>query len=232
MSEQAIPYWHAAGQRALQRFANLEAANHARRGLEMLATLPDSPQRAKQELALQLLLGPSLSPVSGPHSVEHIYARALELAREVGGTPELFPALSGLAYAQIVRGRMREARALAEEFLELAEPQHDALVSAAGHWMVAYAAWWQGDVVDVRDHSRQGLALYDPDQHRAGIAAYNQNPGIICGYLDALADWVLGYPAQAHLGHGNGRWRTQRSSSIPTASAWPVVLRPTGSTAS
>ena len=197
--QQAVPYWHAAGQRALQRFANLEASNHARRGLELLATLPDSPQRTKQELALQLLLGPSLSPVSGPQSVEHIYARALELAREVGGTPELFPALAGLAYAQIVRGRMREARALAEEFLELAEPQHDALVSAAGHCMVAYAAWWQGDVVDVRDHSRQGLALYDPDRHRAGIAAYNQNPGIICGYLDALADWVLGYPAQAHL---------------------------------
>ena len=63
--------------------------------------------------------------------------------------------------------------------------------------MVAYAAWWQGDVIDVRDHSRQGLALYDPELHRAGIVAYNQNPGIICGYLDALSDWALGYPEQA-----------------------------------
>jgi class 3 adenylate cyclase/predicted ATPase len=196
--EQAIPYWHAAGQRALQRSANLEATNHASRGLELLGRLPDSPQRAKQEMSLQLVLGPSLSYVHGPQSVEHVYARARELARQVGGTPELFPALSGLAYAQIVRGRMLEARALAEEFVELADSQRDALVSAAGHCMVAYAAWWQGDVIDVRDHSRQGLALYNPDQHRTGIAAYNQNPGIICRYLSGLANWVLGYPAQAN----------------------------------
>jgi predicted ATPase len=197
LTEQAIPYWHAAGQRALQRYANNEAANHATRGLNLLGTLPDTPQRAKQELALQLVLGPSLSFVRGPQAVGDIYARARELARQVGGTPELFPALSGLAYAQIVRGRLREARALAEEFLELAQPQQDALVLAAGHCMVAYAAWWQGDFIDVRDHSRQGLALYNPDQHHAGIAAYNQNPGIICGYLTALSNWVLGYPTQA-----------------------------------
>ena len=155
----------------------------------------------------------------GPQSVEHIYARARELARQVGSTPELFPALSGLAYAQIVRGRLPEARALAEEFLELAEPQHDALVLAAGHWMLAYAAWWQGDFIDVREHSRQGLVLYNPDQHRAGIAAYNQNPGIICGYLTAFSNWVLGYPNQAAR-RWNGRWPTRRNSSIRTASAW------------
>jgi predicted ATPase len=197
LTAQAIPYWHAAGQRALRRYANNEAANHATRGLNLLGTLPDTPQRAKQELSLQLVLGPSLSFVRGPQAVEHIYTRARELARQVGSTPELFPALSGLAYAQIVRGRLREARALAEEFLELAAPQQDALVLAAGHCMVAYAAWWQGDFIDVRNHSRQGLALYNPDQHHAGIAAYNQNPGIICGYLTALSDWVLGYPTRA-----------------------------------
>jgi class 3 adenylate cyclase/predicted ATPase len=197
LTGQAIPYWHAAAQRALQRFANNEAANHATRGLDLLGTLPDTAQRATQELSLQLVLGPSQSFVAGPQAVEHIYARARELARQVGGTPELFPALSGLAYAQIVRGRLREARALAEEFLTLAEPQGDALVLAVGHCMVAYAAWWQGDFVDVRDHSREGLALYNADQHHAGIAAYNQNPAIICGYLTALSQWVLGYPTQA-----------------------------------
>jgi class 3 adenylate cyclase/tetratricopeptide (TPR) repeat protein len=197
LTAHAIPYWHAAGQRALQRHANNEAANHATRGLELLGTLPDTRHRAEQELSLQLVLAPSRSFVAGPQAVEHIYERARELAREVGGTPELFPTLSGLAYAYIVRGRLPEARALAEEFLELAAPQHDALVMAAGHSMVGYAAWWQGDFIDVRDHSQQGLQLYNPGQHRAGVTTYNQNPGIICGYLTALSNWALGYPAQA-----------------------------------
>jgi class 3 adenylate cyclase/tetratricopeptide (TPR) repeat protein len=197
LTEQAIPYWEAAGRRALRRYANHEAANHATRGLELLKTLPKTPGSVERELSLLLVLGPSQSFVDGPQSVEHIYARARELARHVGGTPELFPALAGLAYAQIVRGHLPQARALADEFLELAEPQQDALILAAGHSMLAYAAWWQGDFVDVRDHSRMGLELYNPDQHRAGIAAYNQNPGIICGYLTALSSWVLGYPTQA-----------------------------------
>jgi len=92
---------------------------------------------------------------------------------------------------------MREARALAEEFLELAAAQDEPRVSGVGHSMVAYAAWWQGDFIDVRDHSREGLALYDLDEFRAGATNYNQNPGIICGYLSALSNWVLGYPTQA-----------------------------------
>lgn len=197
LAAQAVPYWLAAAKRALQRHANLEAANHANRGLELLATLPDTPERDIDELSLQQVLGPSLSFVTGPHSVEHIHARAYELARKVDDASALFPALSGMAYGKILRGQMREARTLAQEFLELAERHQDALVLAAGHWMLAYTAWWQGDVVEASTHSRRGLEFYEPDQHLAGIAAYNQNPGIVCGYLDALASWVLGYPTQA-----------------------------------
>jgi class 3 adenylate cyclase/predicted ATPase len=197
LTAQAIPYWQAAGQRALQRYANNEAATHARRGLELLSTLPETPQRAKQELSLQILLGPALSCVHGPQSVEHIYARACELARHVGSTPGLFPALSGLQYAQIVRGQMHRAQALAEEFLGLAEPTHDPLILAVGHRMLAYTAWWQGDVIDVRDHSAQGLGFYNRDQHRTCVVNYAQDSGVLCGYLSAFAEWALGYPTRA-----------------------------------
>jgi predicted ATPase len=197
LTAQAIPYWQAAGQRALQRYANHEAATHARRGFELLSTLPDTPQRSKQELSLQILLGAALAGVHAPHSVEHNYARACELARQVGSTPELFPALSGFQYAQIIRGHMHKARALAEEFLELAEPKQDPLILAVGHRMLAYTAWWQGDFIDVRNHSAQGLASYNRDQHRTCVVSYTQDSGVLCGYLSALADWALGYPTRA-----------------------------------
>jgi predicted ATPase len=197
LTAQAILYWQAAGQRALQRHANHEAANHATRGLELLSSLPETSQRAKHELSLQILLGPALSSVHGPQSVEHIYARACELARHVGTTPELFPALSGLQYAQIVRGHMHKARALAEEFLGLAAPTEDPLILAVGHRMLAYPAWWQGDFITVRNHSARGLAFYNRDQHRTCVVSYSQDSGVLCGYLCALADWALGYPTRA-----------------------------------
>ena len=41
--EQAVPYWQKAGQRANQRSAYLEAIAHLTSGLELLKTLPDTP---------------------------------------------------------------------------------------------------------------------------------------------------------------------------------------------
>lgn len=196
LAAQAVTYWQAAGERALQRSANREAASHAARGLELLSTLPETPELAKHELALQLTLGGASGFVTGPQSVEHVYARACELARQVGSALEQFPALSGLAHSKMVLGHMHESRALSEEFLELARRQDDPLIQAVGHSMLAYAAWWLGDFIDVREHSRQSLALYDA-QHAAGVVPYDQDHCIVSGYLTALSNWVLGYPTQA-----------------------------------
>src|SRR5262249_23575700 len=62
---QAIPYWQQAGQHAMARSAYVEAINHLTKGLEVLKTLPDTSERARQELALQLTLGPSLLAAKG-----------------------------------------------------------------------------------------------------------------------------------------------------------------------
>ena len=62
---QAIPYWQRAGQRAIQRSANVEAISHLTKGLELLKTLPDTPERAQQELTLQIALGMPLDSHQG-----------------------------------------------------------------------------------------------------------------------------------------------------------------------
>src|SRR4029450_4954150 len=56
LAEQAIPYWQRAGQRAVERSANLEAINHLTKGLELLKTLSVTPEHAQQELTLQITL--------------------------------------------------------------------------------------------------------------------------------------------------------------------------------
>ena len=63
--EQAIPYWQQAGERATQRSAYVEAISHLTKGLEVLKTLPDTPERAQQELTLQLALSDALVAVKG-----------------------------------------------------------------------------------------------------------------------------------------------------------------------
>ena len=105
LREQAIPYWQQAGQRALQRSPSLEAVSHATRGLEVLAALPETRERAHQELALHPTLGPALLGTKGSAApeVERVYVRASELGRQVGDTPQLFAALWGLSYSHMSR---------------------------------------------------------------------------------------------------------------------------------
>jgi predicted ATPase len=200
LSAQALPYWQAAGQQALRRSANREAAVHVRKGLDVLNSLPNTHESAQQELNLQIMLGAALGATQGQQATGPVYARACELARQVGTTPELFPALWGFWYAHIARGEMPRARALAEEFLELAQQQQDPVVIAAGHRMLANTAWWQGELADAQAHCRQGLASYDPEQHRASMVSYGQDSGVACGWIEALTLWVLGYPDQARQG--------------------------------
>ena len=66
----AVTYWLRAGENATKRSANLEAIGHLTAGLAQLAQLPDAPQRAKHELALQRLLGQASFAAKGYASPE------------------------------------------------------------------------------------------------------------------------------------------------------------------
>src|SRR5262249_19680159 len=103
---QAIPYWQYAGQRAFERSAEREAIAHLKKGLAVLSALPDSPERDAQELTLLVTLGPALMAIKGYAATEvaETYAQARALSQRVGETPELFPALLGLATYYLMHG--------------------------------------------------------------------------------------------------------------------------------
>jgi predicted ATPase len=61
----AVRYHQRAGQNALLRNAHQEAIAHLSKGLELLTTLPDTPERAQQELTLQIALGMPLMATKG-----------------------------------------------------------------------------------------------------------------------------------------------------------------------
>src|SRR5262249_55013166 len=76
--EQSIGYWHKAGQSALQRAAYVEAISHLTKGLELLQTLPETPQRLQHEVDMLIALGASLRATQGyaAPEVEQTYTRA------------------------------------------------------------------------------------------------------------------------------------------------------------
>ena len=83
---------------------------HLTKGLELLKTLPDTPERVQQELTLQLALGDALSLTKGfaAPEVEETFTRARELCQQMGETPQLFPALYGTVRFYAWTGRVTD----------------------------------------------------------------------------------------------------------------------------
>jgi predicted ATPase len=201
---QAIPYWQRAGERASQRSANLEAISHLTKGLEVLKTLPETPERTRQELDLQTTLGPALMAAKGyaAPEVEQAYARARALAAQVEETPRLFPVLWGLQRFYLVRGKFIPAAELAQQLLNLGQGAHERTLVLEAHRALGQTWLWRAELSLARTHLEDGMALYDPHQHRAQAVLYGRDPAVDCGSYLAWTLWLLGYPEQAlHRSH-------------------------------
>ena len=195
----AVPYWQQAGQRAIQRSANLEAIGHLSKGIALLAALPDTPERIQQELDFQLTLGPVYHAVKGQGApeVEHTYARARELCGQLGETPQLFPVLWGLWYFYFARTELRTARELSERLLHLAERLQNPALRLLAHRAHGQTLCFLGELSASQTHLEQAVALYDFSQHRTLAFHYGQDPAVVAQSLLALLLWLLGFPDQA-----------------------------------
>jgi predicted ATPase len=198
-TQKAVEYLHLAGQQAVRRSANTEAISHLTAALELLQTLPDTPERAQQELTLHITLGPVLMATKGwtAPEVEQAYSRARELCRQVGETSQLFPVLVGLRFFYTLRGKFQPARELAEQLLALAQRGQEPALLLEAHYASGVPLVWLGEFVQAREHLEQGIALYNPQQHRSLAFLYILDPGVGCLTYAAWALWSLGYPDQA-----------------------------------
>ena len=196
---QALPLWQQAGERALQRSANLEGIEHLTKGLAVLATLPETLDRLQHELDLHVALGPALMAIRGYASseAEHTFVRAWEICQRLGEPPQRFPVLYGLWAFYFVGGKHRQARDQAEQFLHLAQCQGDAAPLVGAHRALGQSLYYIGEVAQARKHFAQGVALYDPQQHRTLAFRYSHDLGVAVLVNDALTLWTLGYPDQA-----------------------------------
>jgi predicted ATPase len=200
LSVQAVPYWQRAGQRAMQRSANAETVSHISKGLELLRTLADTPERTRQELEMQTMLAPALMATKGfaAPEVMHAYARARELCGQVGDTPQLFIALRGLWAVSLVRAELAIARELGEQLLRLAQSMQNRGFLLEAHRAMGATLSDLGELALAHTHFEQAIALYDPEQHRSHAFLYGgQDPRVFCHAHVAVVVWLLGYPDQA-----------------------------------
>src|SRR5262249_1753268 len=221
LQAEALPYWHQAGQRAIARSAYAEARQHLTTGLEVLATVPETPVRHQHELALLTALIVVLSVVTGPTASEQepVLTRAAALSQQVGDPSQRFAILQRLFWFRWRRVECQEEKAVAEQILNLAQRQHDPALLLGAHYMMGCCLLQGGAVAPARIHLEQGIALSTPqgDAPPHISPGGNRHDGVSCRVMMALVLWMLGYPDQAVQ-------RSQEALTLAHALAHPYSL--------
>ena len=199
IASKAVKYLLLAGNKAMQLSANEEAVAHFSKGLELLKTLPASPERAQQELKLQVALGAPLQALKGygAPEVSQTYDRARELCQQIGETPQLFPVLFLLCSFYWARAEHHTARKLSEQLFNLAQMVQEPVKTAIAQWAQGLSLVYLGEFIPAKAHLEQVIALYDSKKHRSLAFRYGQDPAASCMIWDAWILWFLGYPDQA-----------------------------------
>ena len=197
--QKAIQYFQLAGQRAVERAAMIEAERHFASALKLLSELPETVERDRRELGLQLAVGPALTAIKGWASpvAERAYTRARGLCERLGDPAELFPCLWGLWRVNLVRSELRTTYALADQLLRRAQSANPALLTYA-EMARGLTLCWMGKFLPAREHLKSALALYDRERHQKLAASYLGVDGAVyCLAGAAMTLWHLGYPDQA-----------------------------------
>jgi predicted ATPase len=188
-----------AGRRALEHSANVEAASHLHKGLELLRTLPENVQRDEHELELLTSLGVAKSALKSyaDSEVEKIYTRARELCKRLNDSPRVSSALLGLWKNALVRADLQRAHALAQECLELVQRRQDPELLLAAHLTLGVTLFLLGELITAHQHLLQVVRLYEKAEYHSDIFNYGEDPGAVCLAYLAFVLWALGYPEEA-----------------------------------
>lgn len=199
LNQQAVTYWQQAGQIAISRSAIIEAVNHLSAGLELLEELPDSPELATQELAIQTTLGHCLLQIRGYASpvAQQRYGRAQELIAEIGETSQYSQVMFGVITYYLIRAEYRSCDELADQFLEAAERSKEPFALHLAHALMGMKLYYEGELVSAQNHLLQGMTRYDLDQQRTLALTYVQEPTSTSLCFSARVLWLLGYHGQA-----------------------------------
>jgi DNA-binding winged helix-turn-helix (wHTH) protein/predicted ATPase len=191
--EHGLLYRVRAADNALRHHGHREAVQHAQHALELLRALPESPERLRQELHVQTMLGTALIARGwAAPEVAAALARAHELCKRLGLTVELFPILVGYFGYHVTRAELAVSRELAQELVDLASATDDTAVRLCAHNAAGMVAFYGGDFETTLAEAERGIAVYDPVEHHQDRAIVFRGQ-VVGGIVHAAwAHWACG----------------------------------------
>jgi class 3 adenylate cyclase/DNA-binding response OmpR family regulator/predicted ATPase len=204
--EKAAGLWGKAGLQSLTRSALMEARTQLSRALMQIAALQGTAALRRQQIKFQVALANALMHTKGYASSDtkasFVQAREyIERAEALGEHPEdpllLFAVIYGFWVGNYVAFNGDALRALASQFMSLAEKQGGTVPQMIGHRLMGTSLMCTGDISKSRTHYDQALALYDSAEHRALATRFGQDIGVVVLSYRSWTLWLLGYARAA-----------------------------------
>ena len=190
LTEQAVHYWHKAGQSAIHAQHMWKLLRTCVQGWNCSDALRDtstSPTRRGPHIAL----GASLIATKGfaAPEVGQTYLRARQLCQSLGNPHQIFPVLRGLSNYYLIRAELQTAHVLGEQLLALAQQVQDATMLVAAHRALGATLFWMGAVASAQTHFAQDSPVRPQATPRLGVPlwrGHGRDLPQLC-LLDAMA---------------------------------------------
>ena len=148
LAEKATGYWKVAAERAAERAAYVEAIAHLAKGLDLTKTLPDTPERTREEFAMYLRQAEALHFLGQREDVVDLLLQQQERLEQLGD-----PALGGqyyfwLGFAHAFLGHRVEAAENLRRSLEEATRCGDEALIGRAHRALALECIYSGQPLD------------------------------------------------------------------------------------
>jgi predicted ATPase len=199
-AEKAAGYFLLAGKRAYLMAANQTAIDHFRHGLLLLKNLPETSseeklaERMSLELSLLMALGAPLRARQGfaTPEVGRVYARARDLARQVGDADRLFTAQLLLWTTYLNSAQYQQAHEAGTALYDLAKISRDPGQLAQANLAQGMVQFYQGEFSQALAHLEAAIAGYDPEKQGVLISPVGQDVRIAALISSARLLWFLG----------------------------------------
>lgn len=196
---EAARYCALAGEKAIRRFADVEALGQFRRGIELLKPVPSSSERDNIELRLQVGLAFPLMNKRGYKAGETVAAisRASELNDKLGDGPQSFGALRGLFAILLGRPDYKATLTLCNAMDRIAQRDPDPYTVAEATRLRGLATFFLGRLLESQDALSRSLLAAASAERTSKVTAVIDDLRVSTAAVLALVQWMLGYPDQA-----------------------------------
>lgn len=196
---QAVDYWRRAGERAASS-GSPEGIAHLNRALALLAALPESTERDRREISIQVALGVAEGHLRsfGVPECERAFTRAWMLSRRTGSTALLLPVLRGLHMNALVRAETFKAAEISAQLVLAAEEDGDAVFRMTACQVRAFIHFMLGELPAAQEMIDKALALYDPELSYLDLKIPGGGDASLeMLFIHSWVLWFMGYPDQA-----------------------------------